>query len=202
MVYPEQPQLLMVWPTPQHTYPIEPATASGYHVRTYQPGDEDHFLALIALMDFDPFDAKKLHYNVARILPDGWFFAVETSTMQVVATAMCLHNYRETTPFCGDVGWLACHPAHRGHGLGYALSAHVTNRFRAAGYTYIELGTEYYRLPALKTYLKLGYLPLMYCPEIYSLWEDVCTKVHWPFTPQAWIRDAPPAPPAPRIPVD
>ncbi len=189
----EQPQLYMVWPTASRRFPIDPATAEGYAIRTYQPGDERHFLELVALMDFDPFDAQKLEYNLARILPQGWFFAVEQATLAVVGTAMCLHNYSGATPFGGDVGWLACHPAHTGNGLGYALSAYVTNRFHEAGYTRIQLSTEYHRLPAIKTYLKLGYLPVMYRPEMHALWAEVCRQIAWPFTPEAWLPAFPPS---------
>ncbi|MBA3471513.1 MAG: GNAT family N-acetyltransferase [Herpetosiphonaceae bacterium] len=194
MEHPEKPQLHMVWPTASRRLPIDPATAEGYAIRTYQPGDERVFLELMALMDFDPFDDQKLAYNVARIIPQGWFFAVELATMEVAGTAMCLHNYTGDTPFGGDVGWLACRPTHRGRGLGYALSAYVTNRFHEAGYTRIQLGTEYHRLPAIKTYLKLGYLPVMDRPEMDELWAEACRQIGWPFTPERWLPDFPPSP--------
>jgi mycothiol synthase len=186
MPYPEQPMLQLVWPTHQRPEFIEPHVPSGYAIRTYQPGDEHPFLALMAVTDFDPWDDAKLQYNLARIIPDGWFFALDSTTQNAVGTAMCLHNYSGHTPFTGDVGWVACHPAHRGHGVGYSLTAAVTNRFRSAGYTRIQLGTEYYRLPAIKTYLKLGYLPRLYCPEMYPMWEAICAQIAWPFTPETW----------------
>ena len=194
MPYLEKPQLHMVWRADGRRLPIDPMTAEGYIIRTYRPGDEEHFLELMALMDFDRFDAPKLAYNVARILPEGWFFAVEQSTLEVVGTAMCLHNYTGHTPFGGDVGWLACRPAHTGKGLGYALSAHVTNRFHQAGYARIQLGTEYHRLPAIKTYLKLGYVPVIYRAEMHELWAEACRQLDWPFTPEAWFPDFPPSP--------
>jgi hypothetical protein len=58
--------------------------------------------------DFDPWDEAKLAYNMNRIIPGGWFLATDLSR-QVVATAMCLHNYSGRLPFTGDVGWVACH---------------------------------------------------------------------------------------------
>jgi mycothiol synthase len=136
-------------------------------------------------MDFDPWDDAKLSYNLNRIIPDGWFFATDASD-RVVATAMCLHNYSDRTPFTGDVGWVACHPDHRGRRLGLCLTAHVTRRFLDAGYTAIQLHTEYYRLPAIKTYLNLGYLPSIQSADVSNLWERVCRELGWPFTPDAW----------------
>jgi mycothiol synthase len=176
----------MVWPEPRLKSSINPNIPNGYFIRTYQTRDEGSFMALMALMDFDPWTQEKLDYNMSRILPEGWFFGVDAKTGGVVATAMCLHNYYGHPPFTGDLGWLACHPDHQGKGLGYSLAASVTNRFRDAGYSRIQLHTEYYRLPAIKTYLKLGYVPVMYCPEVYESWEEACQKLHWPYTPQEW----------------
>ena len=184
---PEKPQLRMVWPPDKLEKPIAPKTAPGYFIRTYQPNDEVPFFSLMAEADFDPWNDEKLRYNMSKIIPDGWFFAVETASENVVGTAMCLHNYSGSTPFTGDVGWLACDPVHRGHGLGFSLTAHVTNRFLSADYTQIQLHTEYYRLPAIKTYLKLGYLPMIYSSEIFSLWEEVCEQIEWEFTPNTWL---------------
>ena len=50
---------------------------------------------------------------------------LEEQTKTIVATAMCLHNYKGSTPFWGNLGWLACDPSHTGKGLGIAVSAAV-----------------------------------------------------------------------------
>lgn len=113
---------------------------------------------------------------------------METASESIVGTAMCLHNYSGSTPFTGDVGWLACDPGHRGRGLGYSLTASVTARFLRAGYARIQLHTEYYRLPAVKIYLSLGYLPVIYSREMVSLWQEICEQIGWEFTPDAWPR--------------
>ena len=186
---PEKPQLHMIWPSSRPVESIELDTASGYRIRTYCPGDEAAFLSLMPTMDFDPWDEEKLHYNMSRIIPDGWFFAVETESENVVGTAMCFHNYTTNAPFTGDVGWLACDPDHRGHGLGYSLTACVTARFLSAGYERIQLHTEHYRLPAIRIYLNLGYLPVLYSQEMHSLWQEVCEQIRWDFMPDAWLRD-------------
>jgi len=178
----------MIWPPDKLGAALEPNTAPGYVIRTYRPGDEAHFLSLMAKMDFDPWDDEKLRYNMARIIPDGWFFAVERASESIVGTAMCLHNYTGSTPFTGDVGWLVCDPCHRGHRLGYSLTAYVTARFVHAGYARIQLHTEYYRLPAVKIYLTLGYLPVIRSREMYCLWQEVCEQIGWEFTPDAWSR--------------
>lgn len=152
----ERPQLRMVWPADRIRKPPDVISPRGYTIRTYQPGDEERFYEIMRLAGWPGWNADKLKLSLSRILPDGWFMGIRDSTNDIVATAMCLHNYTERHPFWGDLGWLACDPHHTGKGLGYALSAAVTARFISAGYTHIGLHTEHYRLPAIKTYLKLG----------------------------------------------
>jgi len=181
----EEPQLRMVWPAASRRHCPAVHPAAGYSVRTFRAGDEQGFLSLMSLMDFDPWDDAKLDYNMSRIIPDGWFFATDPSD-RPIGTAMCLHNYTGRSPFTGDVGWVACHPEHRGRRLGLCLTAHATRRFLDAGYTAIQLHTESYRLPALKTYLTLGYVPSIASEEAWAAWEKACRALRWAFTPDAW----------------
>jgi hypothetical protein len=38
----------------------------------------------------------------------------------------------------------------------------------------------------LKTYLKLGYFPFLYLPDMAERWRVICVPLGWPFTPAAW----------------
>ncbi|MHC4480843.1 MAG: GNAT family N-acetyltransferase [Planctomycetota bacterium] len=191
MSYPEEPQLVMLWPEDKLEDNIAPNLAVGYSTRTYRSGDEKPFLDLMAKVGFAAWDDQKLQFNLSRIIPDGWFFAVHKASGTVVGTAMCIHNYTQRHPFYGDLGWVACDPAHTGQGLGYSLSALVTARLLSAGYSRIKLGTEHYRLPAIKTYLRLGYVPVMYCAQVYRLWEEACQKLGWRYAPDEWPQNVP-----------
>lgn len=184
--YVEKPQLIMRWPTARLTERLPQTVPLGYTIRTYGTGDEERFLELMAYGDFDPWDAEKLHYNMGRTLPDGWFFAINEESGRPIATVVCLHNYTDRMPFSGDIGWLVCDPRHRGQKLGFSLMAWATNRFLGAGYTDIRLGTEYYRLSAIKTYLRVGYLPVIYCEEVRNLWHQVCENLGWEYRPEDW----------------
>ncbi|MBV9471243.1 MAG: GNAT family N-acetyltransferase, partial [Abitibacteriaceae bacterium] len=117
----------------------------------------------------------------------GWLMAIQEESDHIVGSCMALHNYTQRHPFWGDLGWLACDPQHTGQGLGLVLAAAVTSRFMDAGYTQIELHTEHYRLPAIKTYLKLGYTPCLDHIESHEMWEEVCHALGWDFTPQQWL---------------
>jgi len=181
-------QLQMVWPAARMTAPVRLPT--GYTLRPYRPGDEPRFCQLMALAGFTGWDDERLRPWVARILPDGWFMAVHTASDQIVATAMCLHDHTELHPFGGELGWVAGDPAHAGRGLGLAVCAAVTARFIAAGYRNIHLYTEDWRLAALRTYLKLGYVPLLFAPDMPDRWQAVCAQLDWPYAPDAWRAQA------------
>ena len=176
-IFPERPQLTMKWPRSRLGDRLSEDLAEGYAIRTYQPRDEERFFELMEFGEFDPWDEDKLSHNMNRIIPGGWFFI--TYSQIPVATAMCLHNYSDSNPFTGDVGWLACDPAHRGKGLGLQITSFVTNRFLQAGYSRIQLHTEYYRLAAIKTYLKSGYVPDIDDDTTIGLWRDICRSLDW-----------------------
>lgn len=179
-------QLQMVWPKQLLNAPPTMRVPHGYALRTYQQGDEPRFYEIMELAGWPEWNDKVLQPWLSRILPDGWFMLIHEKSAEIVATAMCLHNYKETNPFQGELGWLAGDPAHAGKGLGMVVSAAVTARFIDAGYRNIHLYTEDYRLPALKTYLKLGYIPFLSTPEMPERWQAICAQLQWPFTPEMW----------------
>ncbi len=180
------PQLQMIWPASRLTQPPQVVLPSGYRLRTYQPGDEPRFFEVMALAGWPGWDEAKLKPWLYRIVPQGWFMAVTAADDLIVATAMATHDHTWIRPFSGEVGWVAGDPVHKGQGLGTAVVAAVTARFIEIGYPSIHLFTEHYRLAALNIYLSLGYLPLLYRPEMFDLWQDVCVALKRPFTPERW----------------
>lgn len=179
-------QLEMVWPYHRLTMPPSVELPSGYSLRPYQPGDENRFYTVMALAGWPGWNDGRLQHWIGRILPDGWFMAIHDATDQIVATAMALHSHEDNHPFGGELGWVACDPAHQGHHLGKLVSAAVTARFIHVGYRHIHLYTEDFRLPALKTYLTLGYVPFIYTREMFHRWEMICNQLYWPYTPDEW----------------
>lgn len=181
------PQLQMMWPEERFATPPDVPLAAGYRLRTYRAGDEARFYEIMALSGWPGWDDERLHTSwMGRIIPDGWWFAVHEASDTIVASAMAVHDHSALHPFGGELGWVASDPAHAGKGLGGAVCAAVTRRFLAAGYHNIHLYTEHWRLPALKTYLKLGYVPLLYLPEMSELWRAICAQLRWPFAPEQW----------------
>lgn len=64
----------------------------------------------------------------------------------------------ETT---GYVHYVGCRPSHAGHKLGYLVNLAVLLLFQKRGCRDCTLKTDDHRLPALKTYARLGFRPLI-----------------------------------------
>lgn len=150
-------QIQMIWPALLLAAPPAVHVPPGYLLRTYQPGDEAGFYQLMASVGWTGWDDEKLHPWLYRILPEGWFFAVEQTSGEIVATCMATHDHTWQVPFCGEVGWTAAHPEHQGKGLGTAVVSAVVGRFLQAGYQTIHLYTEVWRTAAIAMYLKMGF---------------------------------------------
>lgn len=179
-------QLQMVWPEQRFATLPTVMVPPGYTLRTYRRGDEAGFYRVMALAGWPGWDDDKLRPWIARIPPESWFMVSHDATNAIVATAMGLHDHADDHPFGGELGWVAADPAHHGRGLGTAVCAAVTARLIAAGYRNIHLYTEHWRLAALKLYLKLGYVPFLYAPEMPERWRVICRQLGWPYTPEQW----------------
>lgn len=183
---PKRQQLQLLWPA--HRLAAAPAVTlpSGLDLRTYRPGDEEGWYAVMAKAGFGHWDWERFLPFFRRLLPEGLFFGVDATTGQIVATAQALHGMNDQHPFGGELGWVAGDPAYQGRRLGMAVCAAVTQRFLQAGYTRIYLKTDDFRLPALKTYLRLGYEPFLFATDMAERWQAVCGELGWPFTPADW----------------
>ncbi len=179
---PDAKQLQMIMPDVEATIPALPQV---YVLRTFRPSDTTNYLDLMRLAGFDNWGLETLDSVLNRVLPEGLFVVAHESGI-LVATAMATHNPLPLHPFGGELGWVAGNPEHRGHGLGTIVCAAVVKRYREAGYTRIFLRTDDFRLPAIKIYLKLGFVPFLFMPDMHDRWKAVTEKLNWPFTPDLW----------------
>jgi mycothiol synthase len=184
---PKRRQLQLLWPSHRLAAPPPVSLAPGLALRTYRPGDEQGWYEVMEKAGFGHWDMERFLPYFRRLLPEGLFFGTDEATGGIVATAQALHGLSDQHPFGGELGWVAGDPAYRGRGLGMAVCAAVTRRFLQAGYTRIYLHTDDFRLPALKTYLKLGYEPYLFAPDMPERWRAVCGELGWPFRPDAWL---------------
>jgi len=91
---------------------------------------------------------------------------------QVIATASVLLE-PNNSPGTGVIHWVAVHPEQQGKRLGYLVSLVVLHEFVRQGCRDALLRTDDHRLPAIKTYLGLGFLPNDADPTHQDRWARV-----------------------------
>jgi len=178
---PKPAQLQMVWPKERLNNPPEWSLPQGYILRTHQDGDDEQYIRLMQIAGFSNWNADNPKSVLHTCLPEGIFFVVHENTGALVATAVATHNPIALHPYGGELGWVAADPAHKGKGLGSIACAAVTKRFLDAGYTHLYLRTDDFRLPAIKTYLKIGWGPLLFAPDMEKRWQTVFQQLNMKF---------------------
>jgi mycothiol synthase len=179
--------LEMVWPQKLLNETIPILIPPGYTLRQLRPDDYKAYFALLASAGMEQNSLESwVDYWEKIILPDGFFVIVHNETKDLAATCLAAHRPSLRHPRAGALGWLGADPAHKGLQLGRAVSAAVTARLIASGYRRIYLETHDFRLAAIKTYLDLGWTPMLYDKEMRARWSLVCEKLEWPFTPDDW----------------
>ncbi len=137
---------------------IEPQPELDYHLQNYHRGDEDAWVAVLSTGQFGEWDRLRLDQMIAGerapVPLDGVFFA--THRDRLVGAACAFLYYGDQGEY-SEFGWLAVDPSHRGHGLGLQLTRAVLRFARKLGHTYTFLKTEDFRLPAIRTYLRVGF---------------------------------------------
>jgi len=163
-----------------------PVLPAGYELRTYHQEDATEFVKLMESAGFERWNETSFATALMHALPDGIFIAVEAATGDLAASAMATHNPAGLHQFGGELGWVAAHPKHRGRHLGTVVCSAVLRRYAAAGYRRVYLKTDDFRLPAIKTYLRLGFVPLLFSADMPGRWRAVCDELGIPFTPERW----------------
>jgi mycothiol synthase len=178
-----QRQLQMIFPPRLLPGVPVPKLPRGYLLRQYSPEDEKDYLDLMAKAGFKNWTGETMKPWLDRVIPEGFFVIEHKPTKKLVATAMATHHPKPEMPSGGGLGWVAGDPEHSGHGLGQAICSAAVKRFAKAGYRNVYLLTDDFRLPAIKVYLKLGFKPYIYSPDMEARWQKVCSELKWPYEP-------------------
>ena len=165
------PPLAMRWPSKCLAVPQAPP--DGYVTRALV--DEQQFIRVQAEIGWSMRRGQWTEL-VRGLVPGGMMFCEHTVSREFVAVACALQKSDDSV----ELGWVAVIPAHRGIALAHVLCARLITQVLASGYTQVSLTTQDHRLGALKTYLKLGFKPVLE-PPTRERWKRVFQILDRPF---------------------
>lgn len=157
-----------------------PEIPEGFILRTFRDGDEENYIQLMRNAGFTYWDHALCERIKQNSLPDGIFFLEEKISGTLAAAAMANRSQEATADQVGELGWVGVDPVFRGKHLAATVCKAVQARFRREGYKKAFLRTDDFRLPAVKTYISLGWLPVINDPEMEKRWDRVCKKLDIP----------------------
>jgi mycothiol synthase len=152
----------------------------GYTARSQRLGDEEAWERIIMASfggehHFDKEIAADEPYMPERV----WFVCDSDDVPVATASAWYRKQWNEDTGYLHMVGLL---PEQAGKKLGYYVSLAVLHRMVHEGRTRAVLNTDDFRLPAIKTYLNLGFLPKLAGPDHYDRWKALSVTLGRPIT--------------------
>ena len=152
---------------------LPPAVPEGFTLRSLREGDEEKYADLLFSAGFQKWDSAAVEKAKNKCLKDGIYLLVENSTGKFAACAYCNKGPVPGEESGGILGMVAVSPDFRGRHFARIVCMAVMNRFREESYKRICLFTDETRIPALKTYLKLGWKPIFLSEENKALWQEV-----------------------------
>lgn len=147
----ELPQLFMCLPCLALSYPTDDLAEEA------RPEDAAGIAAVLSKAFDEPWDAERVRHELG---PEGGVDAsyVVRENGAVVAVASARH-LPDHYPGAGYLHYVGADAAKAGRGLGGLVTLAVLKHFRDEGLEAVVLETDDFRLPAIRTYLKIGFVP-------------------------------------------
>ena len=130
------------------------------------------------LGEWDEEHARRL-YN-ADAEPQVEQLILVLSEGQAVATAQLDLHHHDRYAGLAEVGWVAVVPPMRGRRLGWVVTQAVLDVAEERGIREVFLRTDDWRLPAVVSYLRLGFRPWLIEPTALQRWRLVFAQLDPP----------------------
>lgn len=140
--------------------PEMPSLPSGYALREAGPTDAEALAGVLTRSFDEPWDVAQVRSVLLDHPEVPTTFVIEREGVPVATASYQLMP--KEFPESGWVHYVAAEPSESGRGLGYAIVLAVLHRAHEAGRADAFLTTDDPRLPAIRTYLKLGFAPDMW----------------------------------------
>ncbi len=163
--------------------PAIPGLPDGYAIRSLLAGDEQ------ALADMLAAAFPEHAWDLAAVQKDllgpadveKTYVAVHHGMVVGTATARYVPDWY---PHSQYVHWVGVHPHHRGKDLGKWLTVRVMEHGREAGRRDAVLETDDFRIPAIKVYLSLSFVPECRSEGDAARWAMVADALGRALSPQ------------------
>ena len=173
-------QLLMRW-IPEEL--PEPELPEGFAFHRFRRGGDEVFTEdefrkqWISMRDasFGETMVKWYHtvYDDPRVPDDGFFLVIAPDGR--MASSACV-QYGEHTPDSATVHAVCTDEKYRGMGLGRANMIALMRHVHEKGFPELWLTTDDWRIPAVRLYLRLGFLPVLSEPDMRGRWLALLDK--------------------------
>lgn len=146
----------------------------GISLITHQAGMEKDWESLIEASFGSRYDFEKMLKNWKGYEPENVFYLVKNGKFLATASGV------ENEGFANE-GWLhmvGSSPDARGMGLGKIVTLAVLHSLKKRGFKSVVLSTDDYRIPAIITYLKLGFKPIYIDDTHEKRWENIMKQIN------------------------
>lgn len=157
------------------TWPTTAPLPYGYSLRYFQSGDEKAWERIILEAFNRPRNFSKTIASDDYFLPQRVLFVCHREAGPV-ATA-CAWHAPDTPDHVGYLYMVGALEAHRGKGLGYTVCVAALRQMVRDSKTSAMLVTDSSRLAAIKTYLRLGFLPKPLHGNHPLVWKNVLRQL-------------------------
>ncbi len=121
-------------------------------------------------MDKDCYD--RCMTNMKNYDENKCFFLVKDDVAVATITVICDHETKE-----GYIHMVACDPKFRGQGLGTLLNDIAVHTLKKEGMKTAYLTTDDFRIAAIKSYLRCGFLPDLSTDDFRTRWEKIYEQI-------------------------
>ncbi|MCC3371926.1 GNAT family N-acetyltransferase [Cohnella sp. REN36] len=149
----------------------------GCQIRVYRDGDAEAWERIVAIAFGEPIPFADKVASRPSYRPDRVLFVCRG--FEPVATASALEPDEPETrePYAGYVHMVGALPAYAGLGLGYAATLAALRKMEEEGKRSALLKTDDFRLPAIRTYLKLGFVPDAREADHQARWTEIIRRI-------------------------
>lgn len=160
------------------------ALPDGMRVRWYQPGDEEHWLAIHRqaehIVDVSPALYEEQFGARPDLLPERQCFLVDADDCPIAtATAWFDDDYRGGR--WGRVHWVAVVPDMQRRGLSKPLLSITLERMQQLGHDRVYLRTSTPRIRAINLYAQFGFVPALHTEADRENWQQINPRLKRPF---------------------